>query len=109
YRYYLWQQLQNEGFDVDFVGSQMAAYDGDPPNFGFDQNHEGHANIRADESRDNFRAWVEAADPDIVLLHIGTNDIRQGFGPQNPIDDIANIISILRDVNPNVKILLAQI
>jgi chitodextrinase len=109
YRYYLWQHLQNEGYNVDFVGGQMAAYNGEPSNYGFDQNHEGHANIRADEIRANIRAWAEANVPDIVLLHAGTNDIRQGFGPENPIDDIANIISILREVNPNVKVLLAQI
>jgi chitodextrinase len=109
YRFYLWQQLQNAGFDVDFVGGQMAAYDGEPPNYDFDQNHEGHANKRADEIRAGVRAWAEANVPDIVLLHAGTNDIRQGQGAQNPIDDISNIISILREVNPSVKILLAQL
>jgi chitodextrinase/lysophospholipase L1-like esterase len=113
YRYYLWQELQNEGFGVDFVGSQTQTFTnngtGDPPNFGFDQNHEGHANMRADEILSHVHDWASANVPDIVLLHVGTNDIRQGFAPSDPIGDIANIISALRDVNPNVKILLAQI
>jgi lysophospholipase L1-like esterase len=44
-----------------------------------------------------------------VLLHIGTNDIRQGISANVAANNIASTIDILRSIVPNVKIVLAQI
>lgn len=115
YRYYLWHDLMNAGLtNVDFVGGQTQAWEadgslGDPPNFDFDQNHEGHAGWTAGQIADNVGAWAGANTPDIVLLHAGTNDIRSGLGVQSALNSLGRIIDNLRGVNPNVKILLAQL
>lgn len=110
YRYYLWKKLLSNGYsNVDFVGSLAQCWDGNPPYFDFDQQHEGHSGLRADQIASNAAAWASAARPDIVLLHIGTNDIIAGQSTSSTIDDITQIISALQSVNPSVKILLAQI
>ena len=46
---------------------------------------------------------------DVVLLHIGTNDLIQEKTPEHVVVQIDRMISILRTQNPNVTILVAQI
>jgi lysophospholipase L1-like esterase len=109
YRYYLWHLLLNQHFGVDFVGSLHGVGDGPPANPDFDMDHEGHAGFRADEIAANIQMWATQAAPDIVLLHIGTNDLCQRQSVASTVNDIGNIIDILRTVNPRIQILLAQL
>ncbi|HVT90261.1 MAG TPA: NPCBM/NEW2 domain-containing protein, partial [Tepidisphaeraceae bacterium] len=109
YRFFLYNQLVQAGYDVDFVGGQTGVNGGTPLYTNFDQNHEGHSGWRADEIAANIITWATANKPDIVLLHIGTNDVTQGQTNASTITDIGNIIDNLRTVVPNVKILLAKI
>ena len=71
YRGYLYQRLTSCGYAVDFVGSQTSGSIPDP-------NHEGYPGWKAHEIRDNVYSWLRANPADIVLLHIGTNDISHG-------------------------------
>jgi acyl-CoA thioesterase I len=109
YRYFLWHLLQEAGYRVDFVGSKSGAYGGMPSNTNFDMDHEGHWGWRADQVlarlSDGFAA---AASPDIVLLHLGHNDLCQGHDVASTVDDLAAIIDVLRSVNVTVAIILAQ-
>ncbi len=110
YRSYLWDKLWNAGYYVDFVGGESKPWDGGNfPNLNFDQNNEGHANIRADQIADNVATWASTNRSDIVLLHAGSNDILQGQSTDSTIADLGRIIDGLRSANPSVKILLAQI
>jgi acyl-CoA thioesterase I len=109
YRYYLWQVLVNQSYSVDFVGSMNGVANGPPGNPDFDMDHEGHAGWRADEILANIQVWATQASPDIVLLHIGTNDLCQGQSADSTVVDIGNIIDVLRMVNPKIQILLAQL
>jgi chitodextrinase/lysophospholipase L1-like esterase len=109
YRYYLWQRLQQAGKGVDFVGSQTRAINGPPADLDFDQNHQGHTGLRADEILNNISSWASSARPDVVLIHLGTNDLRASQSPASTISELGQIIDVLRSVNANVKILLAQI
>ena len=43
----------------------------------FDINHEGHWGWRADEVLAKIDGWAEQTTPDIVLVHLGSNDILQ--------------------------------
>ncbi|MGA7937541.1 MAG: Ig-like domain-containing protein [Kovacikia sp.] len=54
-------------------------------------------------------SWAQNAQPDVALIHLGTNDLKQGVGVSTAITNIGLIIDRLRAVNPNVKILLAKI
>jgi len=58
----------------------------------------------------NLQSWATAANPDIVLIHLGTIDlVENGATADSAVNGISQIIDTLRAVNPHVKILLAQI
>jgi lysophospholipase L1-like esterase len=109
YRYYLWHLLIEHGYRVDFVGSQHGVGNGPPANPDFDMDHEGHAGWRADQILAQIQGWASAATPDVVLLHLGTNDVCQGQTVASTLADIGGIIDVLRSVNPHIRVLLAQL
>ncbi|NBC83408.1 MAG: T9SS type A sorting domain-containing protein [Bacteroidetes bacterium] len=110
YRRDLWNLLNNAGYNVDFVGSKDSPINGSHPDPNFDHHHEGHYGWRADEIKDNIANWLTFYDtPDIALIHIGTNDIRDDQSTSGTVDDISGIIDILRNENANITIFLAQI
>ena len=111
YRKALWDQLFAEGYDVDFVGSlnNGSAVFGDSDL----ADHEGHRGWRADEIRDNIYNWLVTNPADIILLHIGTNDIDI---PQDPADIAIEVSQILdeidryeSDYSVNITVILALI
>jgi lysophospholipase L1-like esterase len=87
YRRPLYQLLIGAGYSVDFVGSQT---NGSPEDF--DRNHEGHSGWRADQIRDNITGWLNSTPADVVLLHIGTNDISQNQGATGTAAEIGQIL-----------------
>jgi lysophospholipase L1-like esterase len=110
YRPWLWNMLANAGYVVDFVGNRTGIANGlTPPHPNYDQNHQGTSGWRADQIQANIVSWANQNKPDVVLLHIGTNDINQGQSNTSTETEIRGIIDNLRSVVPNVKILLAQI
>ena len=118
YRYWLGQRLRSAGHRVDFVGSRHGVRNGTPRYADFDQDHEGHVGWRADQLVDGkwnrreegrLAEWVGAHRPDVVLLHAGTNDIRQCQSPSSTAGDISRIIATARAANPDVDVLLARI
>lgn len=109
YRYYLWHLLIDSGFHVDFVGSKHGVGGGPAADSDFDMDHEGHAGWRTDEILNHIQEWAAAASPDVVLLHIGTNDVCQRRSVASTVNNISGIIDALRTVNPHVRILLAEL
>jgi len=115
YRYDLWFQLVDAGFEVDFVGGNTTT-DGSPnldwyPGYltNFDRNHQGYSGYRTDELA-NIARWVAAAqEPHIVLLWAGINDIwAQGAGGvMNARFGLRDTISGIRTATPGTTILLA--
>jgi lysophospholipase L1-like esterase len=107
YRRPLYQLLSGAGYSVDFVGSQA---DGSPMDF--DRNHEGHRGWRADQIRDNIAGWLNSTPADVVLLHIGTNDITQNQGASNTAVEIGQIldrINTWETAHNQVWVVLARI
>ncbi|MCF8367941.1 MAG: SGNH/GDSL hydrolase family protein [Bacteroidales bacterium] len=118
YRYPLWQKLIDENVDFNFVGSLSDNFGGTPifPMYNgqtFDQDHEGHWGWRCDEILDQLPNWLPLYTSDVVLIHLGTNDLYQGNGdPENiaqTISELEDIILVLRSNNPNVIVLLATL
>ena len=107
YRRPLSQLLIDSELDFDFVGSRNTAV----PDPDFDLDHQGHSGWTADDFLQNnrIRNWSLTYLPDLVLLHLGTNDLRQGQSVSSTVDEIGQIIDILREANPQVIVLLAQI
>jgi len=91
YRKALWDLLVADGYDVDFVGSR----DHGSAVFG-DSEHEGHSGWTADEIRDGVYNWLNNNPADIILLHIGTNDINSS---QDPTDIPLEISQILDEID----------
>jgi acyl-CoA thioesterase I len=109
YRRPLWQMLKSAGYNVDFVGSQHTNYQGAPPNPDFDVDNEGHWGWRVDEVLAQLDGWVKVAQPDIVLVHLGTNNIAQFRDMKSTVNDLDALIKVLRRNNPRVKIVMAEI
>ncbi|BAZ08398.1 G-D-S-L family lipolytic protein [Calothrix sp. NIES-4071] len=110
YRRPLWFDLKNAGYNVDFIGSVRWTTEGiTPPTPDFDLDNEGHGGWTSDQLLDNVDEFASSNRPDVVLLHIGTNDLNIDRSPESIINNIGGIIQKLRNENQNVKVLLAQI
>ena len=111
YRRPLWHLLNDADIDINFVGSRSGNRDGQVPNPDFDTDHEGHWGWRADRFLQDNRIdiWAQNHQPDVALIHLGTNDIFAGQSVSGTINEIGQIIDRLRAVNPNVIVLVAQI
>ena len=109
YRRPLWKTLRSEGYDVDFVGSLNTNYGGPPPHSDFDLDHEGHWGWRVDQILAPLRSWLEAAEPDFLLVHLGSNDLFQRQDLESTLDELRRLIEITGEVRPEATILLAQI
>ena len=109
YRKFLWDNLANNNYVVDFVGSQ----NGGDAISGFDYNHEGHPGWTADMVADYIYQWLTDNPADIVLLHIGTNDIAQNYNIQTIVDNVDHILDLIDNYesmnNKQITVVLAKI
>ena len=109
WRAYLWDRLRKTGYtDIDFVGTQPGGGCAVP----FDGDHEGHGGLAATDpaDRNQLPPWLDAARPDIVLMHLGTNDMWGNFRPVDTvITAYSKLVDQMRADNPDVKILVAKI
>lgn len=87
YRIKLWSKITTNGYKVDFVGSMT----GGPSELG-DKNHEGHSGWRIDQIDAKINGWMDSYKPNIVLLHIGTNDISQKYDVANAPNRLGTLI-----------------
>jgi len=111
YRYPLWEDLLEAGYEFDFIGSMNTNFSGSPtyPNPAFDRDHEGHWGWRVDEINAQMGGWLAGYTPDVVLMHLGTNDAFQGQSTDSTIDELTTLIGMLRADNERVVILLAKV
>jgi hypothetical protein len=108
YRRTLWKLLVDAGYTVDFVGNETTT-NIDSSFQDFDLNHEGHPGWEAGDIDDQINEWLTNISPDIVLLHIGTNDLDRGQSYQSTLNEIDSLIQKLRIKNPNMVIFMAKI
>ena len=109
YRRGLWKRLRQAGYSVNFVGSTQQQFGGSLLPADFDRDHEGHWGWQVDEILPQLEAWSRSAQPDIVLVHLGTNDLAHKQSIESTVGELRSLIQTLRRVNPRVKVLLAQI
>jgi len=105
YRNLLGALLQSDGYLFDFVGSQKSGEDALS-----DADNEGHPGWRIRNLKDaiDSEGWLETYQPDLILLHIGSNDLRYG----NPVYAADNLSALLDDILtrlPEVHIIIATI
>lgn len=110
WRAILWHDLQTNGYtNVDFVGSVQ----GNGCNYGYsyDGDDEGHAGYLAANiaNQNQLPGWLSAAHPDVVLMHLGTNDVWSHLPTNTILAAYTTLVGQMRASNPRMKILIAQI
>lgn len=108
WRAYLWQKLELAGYTgLDFVGTLgpqgcAVSHDGD---------NEGHGGILATNMANlgQLDPWLDATNPEIVLMHLGTNDAWSGRSPSAILAAFTSLIESMRQNNSSVTVLVAQI
>jgi|GEM_PF-4162335 len=104
YRRTLYLALTAEGYSVNFIGTQT---DGAPTDF--DRNHEGHSGWSANQVRDNMNSWLLANPADIILLHIGTNDLSTGQSAAGVVAEVGQILDRIDARSTATVVFLARI
>jgi hypothetical protein len=113
WRALLWNNLQNNGYtNTDFVGTENTTSTcggAVPP---YDGENEGHSGYYATDiaNQNLLPGWLSATNPDIVMMHLGTNDIwGKDLSPSTILAAYSTLVSQMRANNPNMRILVAQI
>ena len=105
YRRLLGTLLTNDGYVFEFVGSRHGGNGVIP-----DPDNEGHPGWTIPQIKEGIdsNGWLETYQPDIILLHIGTNDIAHRQAAAAP----SNLAALLDDILgrlPHVHVIVAQI
>jgi lysophospholipase L1-like esterase len=105
YRNLLGALLTSDGYVFDFVGSQKSGEDALA-----DADNEGHPGWRILNIKDaiDSEGWLETYKPDIILLHIGSNDLRYGNEAYVP-DRLSALLDDILARLPETHIIVAQI
>ena len=88
YRLPLYLALRNNGYNVTFVGSQT---DGPPPP-GFDHFHESYPSIENQHFANFLTDYLTASEPDMLLIHTGTNNMNSEPSFNAAIPDLQSAI-----------------
>ena len=113
YRKTLHDLLVGAGYDVNFVGTLDDGF----AVFAESQ-HEGHGGWTADEivngrpdtpTAGKLSDWLIADSPDVILLHIGTNDINELQAPAGIVPEVSQILDEIDQYDPNITVILALI
>ncbi|MDG9706805.1 GDSL-type esterase/lipase family protein [Streptomyces sp. DH10] len=108
WRAVLWNRLLNSGYkDIDFVGTLPPqgcgqAHDGD---------NEGHGGELVTNVADQnlLPGRLAATQPDIVVMHFGTNDVWSSIAPDRILAAYTKLVTQMRASNPDMRILVAQL
>jgi acyl-CoA thioesterase-1 len=116
YRLTLWNELRAAGCTINLVGSRRGVSRGfknspfaQPRDARFDLDHEGHWAYRTDEILQQLDTWLAKSRPDVVLVHLGSNDIISGQSNDSTAKELGQLIDEIRDRNPRAIIIMAQL
>lgn len=121
YRTRLQQRLQTAGINFEFVGTQVTN-----PSTALGATgritHEGHGGYRIDQIDDNLNGlastggtnnngfWFNPTiQPDIILLHIGTNDFGQNFNTSTAINRLDALLTEITSSRPNANVIVTNL
>ncbi len=99
YRRVLDQMLKNAGWDLEMVGQRHVG-GGD---------HEGYPGYMSDLLLSVLPQILANNNPDVVLLHIGTNDLPWPIDADSCYKNTVRMVEMIHDYNPDVEIFVAQI
>ncbi|MFD3869978.1 FG-GAP-like repeat-containing protein [Streptomyces sp. NPDC058623] len=101
YRAPLWNLISEQNrYTPDFVGSGSFGGGGDPDN-------EGHSGYTIGNIRDGLDRWQAAAAPDVVLLHLGINDLNaRNADPHAAAAELASLIDRVETNKPGTAVIV---
>jgi lysophospholipase L1-like esterase len=102
YRAKLTRQLQDHGYQTDFVGSVRSGNLPDPE-------HEGHNGWEISQIADAARTYVPALRPSVVLIHAGTNDMNRNVDPTGAPGRLAQLVDQTLSDAPEATVLVATL
>ena len=115
YRLPLNTLLTQAGCGYQFVGSQASNYQHN----GFNSPHESYTGHTADQfltghtdhagANAGITQSMQSFDPNVVLLHIGTNDMRLGQSIDTTLSEIDQIIAAIHQHNPSAIVFVANV
>ncbi|MGW7312564.1 GDSL-type esterase/lipase family protein [Streptomyces sp. NPDC054865] len=100
YRPALAQMLAKDTANVKFVGSMQDA-DG--------TRHEGHSGWRINQISQNIDRWMADAKPNVVVLHLGTNDMNRNDEVAAAPQRLARLIDQIYAASPDTVVVLASL
>ena len=123
YRYRLWQKLIDAEVDFEFVGSHSENQGGTPslPAYKgktYSNVNEGHWGWSADQilngnreqpNKGELRKWLKQYKPDIVLMHLGTNDMFRNHDLEETVAELREVVRQIRAEAPQVTIMMAKL
>ncbi|GEP46297.1 hypothetical protein BGE01nite_55880 [Brevifollis gellanilyticus] len=105
YRGTLYTLLTNAGYTPDFIGTQT-----NNSSLLTDQNHQGQGGWRIDQIDTNIESWFNSVvDPDVILLHIGTNDFGQDYNINTAANRFDALILKMATLRPNAQIIVTNL
>lgn len=102
YRGPLWDRLAADGHRLDFVGTLRGGSMSDPDN-------EGHSGYRIDQIAALADASLTRYRPDVVTLHIGTNDLNGNHQPATAGDRLRSLVDQITAAVPDATVLVASL
>ncbi|WAC18184.1 GDSL-type esterase/lipase family protein [Luteolibacter sp. SL250] len=116
YRLPLQRKLAEAGISYDFIGSRTKGLNaastwpdtaaGRP----FDADHEGYYGAKTAFVVTKVKAVLpKIGAPDVVLIHLGTNDQKTTDAAAEIIAPLEDLIRVLRAANPKVKVFIGQL
>lgn len=102
YRVHLSKRLRAAGVPFDFVGSVRSGT-------GFDTDHEGHGGWTIERIAARLDGWLSANRPNVVLLHVGTNNVSLGQRPAETAAKLSALIDQIRAKVPTAHIFVSKI
>ncbi len=103
YRKQLGIRLAAAGVCYDFVGNSALN-----PAPGSDPDHNGYPGIRTDQALGYLSGWL-TTNPDVVLIHLGTNDMIQHVPINTAINHLSSLIDRITANAPARKVYVSTI
>ncbi|MFI2435943.1 SGNH/GDSL hydrolase family protein, partial [Streptomyces sp. NPDC018693] len=102
YRGPLWNRLAADGHPLDFVGTVRGGSMSDPDN-------EGHSGYQINKIAALADASLTRYRPNVVTLHIGTNDLIGASGPDAAIAELRALVDQITADVPDATVLVASL
>ncbi|MFJ3901448.1 FG-GAP-like repeat-containing protein [Streptomyces sp. NPDC090025] len=101
YRARLWDLMAGQSrYTPDYVGT------GSSGNLQ-DADHEGHSGWTIEGTLPRITEWQKAADPDVILLHLGINDLRNdGTTPERAAERMTELLDTIYANQPRVTVIV---